>query len=320
MTSPPSALAANAERSAVSTSGRDVAVSAAPPPTGRKNVINRYPVASYFVLTFAISWGGMLLLVAGRRGATSASEQTDPVVYLAMLAGPAIAGIVFTRLVHGAVGLRELLSRVLRWQVSIGWYAVALLTAPLVAALTLGVLLPTSSAYVPPIVASDDRLSLLVASIAVGLAAGIFEEIGWTGFAIPQLRLRHGVLTTGLTVGCLWGAWHLLLFFWTSGGFSGALSLSLFVPAILFCEGVAPAFRVLMVWVYDRTASVLVAMLMHGSLSGGVAMMLIPLTIVGVPLATWYILLTAGLWVAVAVVALANGGHLGRQPSRVAGM
>jgi hypothetical protein len=30
--------------------------------------------------------------------------------------------------------------------------------------------------------------------MAVGLAAGILEEIGWTGFAIPRMRLRYWTL------------------------------------------------------------------------------------------------------------------------------
>jgi membrane protease YdiL (CAAX protease family) len=42
--------------------------------------------------------------------------------------------------------------------------------------------------------------------IAVGLTAGIFEELGWTGFAVPALLgVRYGVLGTGLMVGVLWG-------------------------------------------------------------------------------------------------------------------
>ena len=39
------------------------------------------------------------------------------------------------------------------------------------------------------------------------MVGGIFEELGWTGFAMPTLlrRMRYGVLTTGLIVGVLWG-------------------------------------------------------------------------------------------------------------------
>jgi membrane protease YdiL (CAAX protease family) len=148
----------------------------------------------------------------------------------------------------------------------------------------------------------------------VGLVVGFFEELGWTGFAIPRLRRRYDVLTTGLIVGLLWGAWHFILAFWTSGDSSGALTLPLFLPWVLYNVGLLPVYRVLMVWVYDRTGSLLVAMLMHASLTGGLAMILMPLAISGVPNLIWYLVLTAALWVVVAAVAVANGGKLSRQP------
>jgi membrane protease YdiL (CAAX protease family) len=86
----------------------------------------------------------------------------------------------------------------------------------------------------------------------------VLEEVGWTGFAVPRLRLRYGMVTTGLIVGVLWGAWHLLQGLWISGTYSGALPLALFV-LLNFFSGVAQltAYRVLMVWVYDRTESLL---------------------------------------------------------------
>ena len=88
--------------------------------------------------------------------------------------------------------------------------------------------------------------------------------------------------------------------------------LVLFMPAILF--SFLPPYRVLMVWVYERTnGSLLVAMLMHASL---VAFWIIstPVGIAGMPLMTWYLVWAAVLWVVVAVVAVANGGRLSRQP------
>ncbi len=281
-----------------------------------KAFIKRHPVPTYFALTFAISWSSVLLVIGGPGGIPATPEQADmlfPVVLLAMLVGPGVAGILLTGLVHGRAGLRELLSRLLRWRVGARWYAVALLTIPLLAMATLFALLPTSPVFLPGVFASDDKASVLLVGIAVGLVVGILEELGWTGFAIPELRLRYSVLTTGLIVGVLWGAWHFILAFWSSGSSSGALSLPLFLPWVLYNVGVLPANRVLMVWVYDRTGSLLVAMLMHVSLTGGLAMILMPLAILGVPLFTWYLVLTAAQWVVVAAVAVANGGQLSRQ-------
>jgi hypothetical protein len=111
----------------------------------------------------------------------------------------------------------------------------------------------------------------------------------------------------------MWGAWHFLVNLWGSDSSSGALSLALFLPVVLF--SFLPAYRVLMVWVYDRTGSLLVAMLMHASL---VVFWLIftPLAISELPLVTWYLVWAAVLWVVVAAVAVANGGHISRQPLR----
>jgi len=142
---------------------------------------------------------------------------------------------------------------------------------------------------------------------------GFLEELGWTGFAVPGLRLRYGVLTTGLIVGFLWGAWHFLVTFWASGDSSGALSLPLFLPPLVFYVAVLPVFRVLMVWVYDHTDSLLIAMLMHASLTGSTLFVLKPQA-TNVALMIYYLVLAAVLWFFVAVVAVAKGGKLSRHP------
>jgi membrane protease YdiL (CAAX protease family) len=77
--------------------------------------IKRHPLLTYYTLTFAISWGGMLHVVGGPSG------------------------------------------------------------------------LPGTT---------DDKTYLLLQAIAAGLCGGFLEELGWTGFAIPRLRLGH-VFATG---------------------------------------------------------------------------------------------------------------------------
>jgi hypothetical protein len=95
--------------------------------------VKRYPLLSYVALTFAISWGAVLIVAGpgGLLGTKEISEALFPIVVLATLAGPSIAGILMTGLAYGKAGLRELLSRLTRWRVGVRWYAVALLTAPL---------------------------------------------------------------------------------------------------------------------------------------------------------------------------------------------
>jgi membrane protease YdiL (CAAX protease family) len=269
-----------------------------------KTFIKRHPVLTYFALTFAISWGGILMVIGpgGILGTKEVSEGLMPFVYLATLLGPSLAGILLTGLVDGRAGFRELLSRLLRWRVGARWYAVALLTAPLLITATLFVLSLTSPVFLPVIVTTDDKVSLLLTGIVMGLVVGFFEELGWTGFAVPRLRLRYGGLTTGLIVGLLWGAWHFPLF---SGSVSssGALPPALYLSVLLF--SFLPAYRVLMVWVYDRTGSLLVAMLMHAPLAAS-QLILIPLAISGVQVVTYDLVFAAALWVFVAAVAVAQ--------------
>jgi uncharacterized protein len=284
--------------------------------------ITRHSVLSYYAMVFAISWGGILLVVGlGPGGIPAAKEQVGalmPFMLLALFAGPSVAGLVMTGLVYGKAGFRDLLTRMTRWRVGARWYAVALLTAPLLVTATLLALSLTSPEFLPGIFTSDDKVTLVLFGIGWGLVGGgLLEELGWTGFAVPTLlRQRHSVLATGLFVGVLWGLWHFLITFWASGTASGALSLAGFLPAVLFYVGSLPAYRVLMVWVYDRTGeSMLVAMLMHASFS---ASMLIqqPLGLALVPGLAWNLVLAVALWVVVGGVALAQGGHLSRQPLR----
>ncbi len=287
-----------------------------------RSFIERHPVLSYYAMVFAISWGGILLMVGlGPGGIPATREQVGvlmPFMLLALFAGPSVAGLVMTGLVYGREGFRDLFTRMTRWRVGARWYAVALLTAPLLVTATLLALSLSSLEFLPSIFTSDTKITLLLFGIGWGLAGGgLLEELGWTGFAVPTLlRQHHGVLATGLFVGGLWGLWHLLIAFWASGTSSGALSLAGFLPAVLFYVGSLPAYRVLMVWVYERSGeSMLLAMLMHASFS---ASMLIqqPLGLALVPGLAWNLVLAVALWVVVGVVALAQGGHLSRQPLR----
>jgi membrane protease YdiL (CAAX protease family) len=266
-----------------------------------KAFIKRQPLPTYFALTFAISWGAILIVV-GPGGIPVTTEQSG-MLGLAMLFGPNVAGILLTGLASGRVGLRELLSRLLRWRVGARWYAVAILTAPLSTVAVLLALSLLSPEFLPVIVTSDNRATLLLTGIAAGFMVGLFEELGWTGFAVPRLRLRYGIITTGLIVGLLWGAWHFILF-WERGSFSGALSLALLLGRLFSW---LPAYRVLMVWVYDRTGSLLVAIVMHVSLVASTVIVEPPLT--GGALLTYILVRAAVLWVVVAAVAVANRGR-----------
>jgi len=269
-----------------------------------KRFIKRHPALTYFALTFAFTWGCMAIAVYPGTFPISGEqfETAGALVYVAMLIGPSGAAILLTGLLDGKAGFRELLSRLIRWRVGARWYAVALLTAPLMITTILLGLSLISPEFKPPIFTSDNKSSIVLSAIAAGLAVGLFEELGWTGFSVPRLKRHYGVLNTGLIVGIVWGAWHFLPF-WESDTFSAPLPLVLLLGQLFSW---LPPYRILMVWVYDRTESLLVSVLMHASLMAGLNV-LVPVELSRATLLTWILTWAVALWVVVAALVLASG-------------
>lgn len=282
-------------------------------------LVKRRPVAAYFALTFAISWTNVLIVI-GPGGIPGTSEQVErlfPIALLALLTGPALAGLLLTGLVRGRTGLRELGSRLFYWRVEARWYAIAILTAP-VAMIVLLPLSLISPEFIPDVftegLSIEETAALLLIGIGVGLFGGFLEEIGWTGFATPALQQRYGVRTTGLIVGLLWGMWHFPMNAWMSGTFAGNVSLTVFIPLYVFAGTLQlMAVRVLMVWVNDQIdGSLLVVVLMHASLIASTSVVFLP-QVTGISFLVFVLAVAAAFWILVGAVHVSNGGQLERE-------
>jgi pimeloyl-ACP methyl ester carboxylesterase/membrane protease YdiL (CAAX protease family) len=277
-------------------------------------LIKKHPLLAYYILTFGVSWVGFLLVV-GRSSLISTDWQAEGkfvAAVLAMLAGPSIAGLLLTGLVDGGAGYRELFVRFRQWRVDIRWYAFAILVAPIVSA---GVLFALS--MTAPLLTGDNTMAVMLGGVGAAMTT-ILEEIGWTGFAVPRLRRRHSVPMTGLIAGVLWGLWHLLQQVFISGTYADGIPLFAFVMLSL-AAAVAnlTAYRVLLVWVYDRTGSLLVTTLMHGMLTASTIFWFRPIA-TGVLFLANVWLAAAAMWLLVGAVAVIEGwlkfGHT--QPFR----
>jgi uncharacterized protein len=255
-----------------------------------RNSLKRQSLLVFFALAFSISWGLILTIMASRGFDLSALQGVEGgLMFLAMLLGPSVGGLICTALLDGRAGLRALGQRALHWRVAWVWFAVALLTVPAILLVVLSVL----SILVEPVFAPRFQWWLF----ALGLLAGTFEEIGWTGFATPRLLARKSLMVAGLSLGCIWALWHLLVDFRYNAAAMGAVwPLEFFITYLL---ALTP-YRLLMTWVYSHTQSLALAILMHASFTGSL-LVLVPV----VPASLgfyWQLAFAAVLWAVVAVV------------------
>lgn len=279
-----------------------------------KEFIKQHPIFAYFTMVFTISWGGIFLAV-GPKGFQSSGTQSWGqflLVFLAMGAGPSLTSILLTGIVGGREGLRDLFSRLGRWRVNLSWYGAALLLNPLLLIAIFSFLTLLSPSFIPGIIKSSDKISMLGIGITGGLAAGFLEELGWMGFALPKMQLKYGALKAALLLGVIHGIWHFLSDYWGNAGFAGFYG-SLYLLRFFLWVVVLTAQRVLITWVYNNTGSLLLAQLMHAGSTGG-QFILDPLRSTAVNEILWYGTFAVALWVIVAIVVVTTGKHLMREP------
>jgi uncharacterized protein len=170
--------------------------------------------------------------------------------------GPLIAALIVLPLTRGKSGVKDLLSRMVRWRVGVHWYAVALLlpVALVSVAVYTNVLLGASAP-------SAAELGLwpnlfLMFPLLLVFDGPLGEEPGWRGYGLPKLQAGLTALAASLIIGTFWAFWHLpkLIMDPTFRP----------VPFVVF----AIAGAILLTWVYNNTnGSVLLAILFHGSIN-----------------------------------------------------
>jgi membrane protease YdiL (CAAX protease family) len=186
-------------------------------------------------------------------------------------AGPSLAGLLMTLMLYGLPGVRRLAVQLSPWSVGGAWLVLAVcLLLPLgVIVLPLGILAALGASFPPPLCPSPnwpDALALILtrylydAVVGGGLIGpGMFEEIGWRGFALPHLQRRYSALVSSLIIGVVWAFWHLPNFIIPSDP-SPWWHLLVFVPLIM-------GLSVIFTWVYNSTGGNLFAVvLFHGAI------------------------------------------------------
>ena len=227
-----------------------------------QSFIKRHALAIYFILAFGIAWIGSFVSVGPKFLAGEAIEFSEggPMA-LAMLGAPFIAGILMTYLADGKSGLNELFSKMKKYKFARRWYF------PLLIFPTLLFLVAVMLAFfVDPEIAPV----FTVFGVFAGPLAGVLEETGWTGFAYPKMSKKASALSTAIYLGIIHGIWHIVVWYLSQSGDLGGFWWPYFFG---FCLHVV-ALRVLIVWVYNNTDSVFLAILMHASSTGFFAILI----------------------------------------------
>lgn len=205
------------------------------PTEGVRGWVGRHPLVAFFLLAYLFSWSLWGISAVGG----------GPVAFLLGGLGPFAAAIVVTVLCGRS--LTGWLRSLLVWRVSPLYYALALLFPVLLFAVVNFVMFLLGS---PPDLSAVLTLppAYLATFLFVAVVGGGLEEPGWRGFALPRLQERRSPVVATLILGLAWGIWHVPLY--GPAGFIVPLVLAFFYT-----------------WLYNRTGSVLLCLILHASLT-----------------------------------------------------
>ena len=267
-----------------------------------RGMARRHPLATFFALCFAITWGLGLVIIASGRGLLPAAVPYVPLFYLGVYA-PTIAALVVGAAADGAAGLRAALAGWTRWRARAAWYLVALALFPALGLIAIA--LYAASAGIGAV--HSPTLAALAALFLVGATLGpVGEQAGWRGFALPRLQARHGPVIASLLLGAIWGAWHGILWFIPGAG-QATYPFLAFVLATM-------AQQVVLTWLYNETRG---GLPVPACLHYGANTTLTLNGLLGVVPPVPFLLLTVALLGIVAlVIVAATRGRLAYRPAR----
>jgi membrane protease YdiL (CAAX protease family) len=209
-------------------------------------------------ISYACSWTAWAPLALARPG-----QSPWPYLHLLGGIGPALAGLLVTRLADGA-GRTLLVRRLDPRGVGRAWLVFAAL-APVAlyfaGALALG-LAGQGWPRLADFGASREYPALArpIYWLANLVFYGLGEEIGWRGTLLPWLQDRFGARAAALGVSVIWALWHLPLFSFAAG-------MRAMGPAEIlgwFLSLVTGSF--LLTWLFNSSSSVVPVAIFHGVL------------------------------------------------------
>jgi membrane protease YdiL (CAAX protease family) len=250
----------------------------------------RHSLLAFFGIAYLLSFAALAVLGFPKLHGHGSQSTLSLVVFPIMVVGVGVTGVVLTYLVDGRAGLREMRAR-FRQPVPLRWYTVLAIPPLAIVAVLVALHTFVSASFTP---------NFFVFGIAAGLLAGLCEELGWTGFAYPRMREQMGPLAAALVLGLLWGVWHLPVVDSLGAASPHGAAWPAFFGAFVL---LLMAVRLLIAWVYDNTASLRMAQLVHASSTGFLVILSAP-HVSPWQEAGWYFVYAVLLWIIVVALRL----------------
>lgn len=215
-----------------------------------KNLLKRYPLPAFFVFAYLFFFLA-LALIGGLLKMISVSPTVMSILIALASWTPNLAAVIVVLVNGGSDRVRSLAAGWLKWRVSARWYLFGL--APLaVAFIAAGISALVGGAPAAPGtgLTGATLLSMLLFNSIQG-ATG--EELGWRGYALPNLQKRYSPLATSIILGLVISGWHSILHLVSPAGIP---EWQFWIIMVSFC--------ILITWAYNHTGgSLLIVSLFH---------------------------------------------------------
>src|SRR5690349_15236190 len=165
-------------------------------PTVKVSFIQRYPLLTFFLLAFGLSW---IFMITDALGSHAILPFRLPIPFLIVMGYmPTLAAVIVTWQTKGRQGVHALFKKLLIARVGLGWYLFAIFGIAVMAVISVmlyntfgnGPVVPILSKNAPPFSGPLQMiLTIVVMYIIVGLVNG--EELAWRGFALPRLQTKY---------------------------------------------------------------------------------------------------------------------------------
>ena len=212
-------------------------------------------------IAFIVVWILASLIIILQLTVNQQMQWSTPLAVVSVITG-LLPAFVASSAYSTIPGVRAHLRTYIKPRGAFGYYLLALVLFPAIWLLgnvlsrALGMKVPYSSYPV-----DVKLLGMVIITFLYGIIyAGLSEEPGWRGFALPRLQARFSPLVSSLILWVFWAIWH------APGRFGGIEAKSLSDTLVEW--GLILLVTVIFTWIFNRTkGSILVTALLHPAMN-----------------------------------------------------